>query len=210
MKKLILCPLLSVLSVFLLVGSVMAYPYMEVEGFVHPGSSIASWTDNGDGTTTILGLQYQFFVTAADSGAKMDFLSLEFEGDVFTSVGNLQFVNPTDWTSYLLTSSGSNMYEIASAGTTLGVGEQLEFLVDVTMYTESLTSVSGDFNGDGIAEEAWTEGQIWGQSWKSGDTLGGGDGGSTTPSPEPATMLLLGSGLVGLGVFGRKRYIKRG
>jgi hypothetical protein len=38
-----------------------------------------------------------------------------------------------------------------------------------------------------------------------GDTSGG-DGASAVP--EPATLLLIGSGLLGLGVFGRKRFKK--
>lgn len=37
---------------------------------------------------------------------------------------------------------------------------------------------------------------------------GGGGGGQQTPIPEPSTMLLLGAGLVGLGIFGRRKISK--
>ena len=34
-------------------------------------------------------------------------------------------------------------------------------------------------------------------------------GNGATPTPEPATMLLLGTGIVGLAAFGRKKFFKR-
>ena len=42
------------------------------------------------------------------------------------------------------------------------------------------------------------------------DTLGGDTSGGdvASPVPEPATLLLIGSGLVGLAAFGKKRFKK--
>ena len=186
---------LSMLSVFLVAGSAMAYPYLEVTGLVDPGTAI---TDNNDGTSTLLGVEYTFYVDTADLGAEMNSLNLEFGSDVFTSVSGLIFVNPTDWSDSLLISSSGSIYEITSAGTFIGVGESLQFTVNITMNNAAFTDSS-----------LWNEGQVWGQSFTAGDTLNGSDGGSTAPVPEPATVMLVGTGLLGMIAFGRKRFIKK-
>ena len=180
----------------LLSGTVFAFPYLEVEGFVDPFS--ANYTDLGGGLTQVDGLKYSFIVHYSLAGAEMSYLSLEFEDDVFNFISDPFSYEPSDWTNNLVNSDDSG-YILSFAGTTIGIGEKLSFMVDAVIFTDALTN-----------SLIWNEGHVWAQSWSARDTLDGSDGGSTAaPVPEPATIFLLGIGLIGVAGFGRKKLIKK-
>lgn len=50
---------------------------------------------------------------------------------------------------------------------------------------------------------------IWGDFWFDSSTLVANGYDGVAPVPEPATMLLLGAGLVGLAGYGRKKFFKK-
>lgn len=194
MKKTIIFLTAFTLFSFAALSSVYAYPSIEVEGFVDPYSA-GSIVDNGT-TTTFSELTYYFNVTYADPGAEMNYISLEFENDVFASFGSVISSIP-NW-NYSLLPSADSIYQIGSAGAPIGMGDQLLFVMeDVEVY-----------NGALIDDALWQEGQIWGQSFSATDSLGGRDGGSTSAlSPEPISSTLF---IVGGIAFGFMRLRKRG
>ena len=202
--------LLALLVGGLFTGRAEAYPFIETTGLVYPDfSAYPSPTLTG---TTTLDVTYRFTVDTAAGGAQMKGLSLEFEGDVFVSVNSFTVASPSGWTITSSTSPAGNVYQIGSAGTTVPAGGVLVANANVTVNNWALFNAQHPtlYNpaGGSGADNAWTEGQIWGQSYYATDTLGGADGGSTAV-PEPATLLLLGAGLVGASVVARAGRLRR-
>lgn len=72
-----------------------------------------------------------------------------------------------------------------------GTGNYAGYLLD-----DVTKPISGEWFTDSVLDAGLSHLSIYGQ-------------GTSTPVPEPATMLLLGAGLIGLSGFGRKRILKK-
>ena len=140
--------------------------------------------------------------------------SLDLAGDSPGFVESNPFpTTPGQWYTVEFDMAGNPDQEYDKALLGVAVGSDLLYL-DEFIFEQSLGSFSDmgwqtksfDFQADDLATILFF-----------GDTtLGGGPWGAAidnvrvAPVPEPATMLLLGSGLIGLVGLGRKKFFKRG
>ncbi len=209
MRKVNLILVGVVMELFLVCGSAIGVG-IDIYSTVNPNYN-DSWNQN-----TLTGTALYTLRVLPDSDYGANVFSVTFESDIFASLGAVQLLAPSGWTiTYYENSKGSYMYEVATGGVDLlepGENPPVSFLVDYTLH-----SAEQYYNASGL-NWSWDEGGSWMQSVSATNTLvslpsylGGGNpsgGNSTAHVPEPMTMLLLGSGLIGLSGLGRKYFKK--
>lgn len=170
--------LVLVLAIFLLAGNAYATRY----------DATGEWNVRMDYTVEVGGV-------TAESGT--DYRTWDIVDNLLNDTFELEYISP----SYSITVNGNYdgvHYEISSPFTFLLPDGRLQRLAYLQFELGSQTDLTGRslFNLSIPTEGGWTEFANIRCSYEG------------HPVPEPATMILLGSGLLGLAGFGRKKIRK--
>ena len=155
-----------------------------------------------------------------------DKFDVTFEDDIFALVGNVidntaGLISPLGWTMYSSEYSGGCQYQVAMSDSDVlepGESPPVSFWVDYTLRSADQYNVASGYDVLSGLEWEWDQHGPWQQAVSainiseiisSNMSVFPTGGGVTHHTPEPATMFLLGSGLVGLGWIGRRK-IKKG
>jgi hypothetical protein len=240
MKNLSKILVFTVLSVFLVAGSAMAVPTIpSTEGYTwvdnpywtptdlttgEDGESLfiikvehAAYesnfglytVDNISSPTKSIGMHFEIFDKNDEAWAQKDVYFRQTGANWDITTDNISDPDNVTWTSF---DNEFGFYYGVYAG---GMDDPS---IDYTYYSDSQFNtvdkgdqhVAVEWNGvSGVniyLEDLSSANADW--DWQDMTVLGNDL--APAPVPEPATMLLLGSGLVGLAGFGRKKFFKKG
>lgn len=181
--------LLQIAVIVLTVGVSKAFAilniYANANPFVTPGYDL--------NTTTSGTVEYTVYHEAGSTNA-LNYFELKFDTSIFSSFMVMSAV--IDGTTSVGFSQDP-LYAFSSSAFSMGTGSSMVISVAYTLL-------------GGASTLSWPEGSPWGQSFygsSGGGARGLYDYGSTDLAPEPGTIMLLGSGLLGLGLV--RRYLRR-
>jgi len=181
------------------VSDLQAFPVL---GYVDPGFS--NGYDLGSSTTGTATYYFKNLPSTIPGGLTLSSLVLTFEGDVFdlTNTTPIAGTQNPGWIFKPTLNLGSYEIEILTSQPGMGIpeGDQLTFQVNFTLLDDALT-----------LNPLWDEGGYWQQAFGAKiKTAAGADvqlpfGGSTSPIPEPGTMVLLGISVLSFAGYAKAR-----
>jgi len=189
-KRVCLIGLAILVLIFSLAGSGMA-TFFPSSAFVDSDANYYGWHP-----PTLTGTaKYEFFW---DYNANVNVLTLDFKSDIFNVDPNSNGMNKNDFTLVLPSSWQYSTAWVPLSGKTT-------FMLNLTPGVSSTQDPIALLVNYKLQTENWK--WNWVQQYSLFDGGAAVSTGTTTAVPEPATLILLGSGLVGLVAF-RKKFKK--